>query len=153
MHKKIWLRSDPIDTKFVAEYLSRQDVREALHIHSDHTKFELCNDPIINNYRSQLEGSVWIYNIMKNDYKLLHFSGNTDGAVPTAGTKKWIRNQNYPITRAEREYKTDGFYTGHITEYGNFWFATVNGTGHMAPQWKRKQVTQLITNFVHGIPI
>jgi len=63
----------------------------------------------------------------------MHYSGNTDGAIPTLGTKAWIKNQKFAVTKEKREYHTHGNFTGHITEYGNFVFATVNGTGHMAP--------------------
>ena len=78
---------------------------------------------------------MWIYNyfLKETNYRLLHYSGNTDAAVGTAGTKRWIKNQGYTVTASEREWKVDDKFVGHITEYGNFVFATVNGTGHMAP--------------------
>jgi len=88
---------------------------------------------VLYNYDARFEGSVWIYPILMSKYRLLHYSGNTDCAIPTEGTKKWIAAQNYPVTRAERPYHTDAKFVGHITEFGNFSFATVNGTGHMAP--------------------
>lgn len=79
--------------------------------------------------------------MLEAGYRLLHYSGNTDGAIPTYGTQAWIKHHNFEVTRSERNYHTDGTVTGTITEYGNFSFAIVNGTGHMAPQWKRKEVT------------
>jgi carboxypeptidase C (cathepsin A) len=107
----------------------------------------MCSDTI--KYQISLEGSVWIYRALKEKYKILHYSGTTDGAVPTAGTKKWIANEKFTQT-ALRRWSVGGVEQGHITEYGTFWFATVHGTGHMAPQWKRKEVTELVTKFIHG---
>jgi len=47
-------------------------------------------------YNSLREGSVWIYPILMNyNYRLMHYSGDTDGAVPTVGTRKWIAEQNW----------------------------------------------------------
>lgn len=90
---------------------------------------------------------------MKQKYRLLHYSGTTDGAVPTHGTKQWIKAQNFTVTNAQRQWNVNGKPAGHITEYGNFWFATVHDTGHMAPQWKRQEVYELVSNFIHEQPI
>jgi serine carboxypeptidase-like clade 2 len=115
----------------------------------------ICNHNISINYKSRIDASAWIYREMMSEYKLMHYSGNSDGAVPTSGTRAWIAKMGLRATRAERNYVTAGnsSYTGQITEFGNFTFATINGTGHMAPPWKREEVTTLITNFIHGEPI
>ena len=44
---------------------------------------------------------------------------------------------------------TDAAISGYIIRYNGLDFATVHGAGHMAPQWKRKEVTRLITNWLH----
>ena len=97
--------------------------------------------------------SVWIYKKFLNRYKMMHYSGTTDAAIPTHGTKMWIKNNNFTETVPQREWKTNGNFSGHLTEYNKFVFVTVHGTGHMAPQWKRQEVTDLITNFIHDTPI
>lgn len=86
----------------------------------------------------------------QHNYNILIYSGDTDGAVPTLGTRRWIKAQNWPITKAWRPWVTDQQTSGYIVEYDNIKFATVHGVGHMAPQWKRKDVTKLFTNFIHG---
>ncbi len=48
---------------------------------------------------------------------------------------------------------TNNQVSGYIIDYDNFQFATVHGVGHMAPQWKREDVTNLVTAFTHGEPI
>lgn len=144
------LRSSPgpVLQAGMSGFLNRQDVRTALNIPNTMDTFELCGGI---NYFYQLEGSVWIYPVLKAyGYKILIYSGDTDGAVPTLGSRRWIQNQNWPVTKAWRPWVTDQQTSGFIVEYDKFMFATVHGVGHMAPQWKRKDVTKLISAFVHG---
>lgn len=60
---------------------------------------------------------------------------------------------DWPVTRATRPWFVDGQFEGEITSYDGMDFATIHGVGHMAPQWKRKAVTSLITAWVHDEPI
>jgi len=39
---------------------------------------------------------------------MLHFSGDTDGAVPTLGTQNWIAGLNLNTTEAWRPYFWNG---------------------------------------------
>lgn len=49
-------------------------------------------------YMLQKEASYWIYPILAaNGFRILHYSGDTDGAVPTIGTKRWIKMLNSPV--------------------------------------------------------
>jgi carboxypeptidase C (cathepsin A) len=96
---------------------------------------------------------MWIYPILKaNGYKLLFYSGDTDGAVPTYGTKRWIKELEWPIKKEWRQWKTDGQVSGYIQEYEGLDFVTIKGVGHMAPQYARKAVTSMITAHIHGEP-
>ena len=67
------------------------------------------------------EGSIWIYNMLLkygNKYRLLHYSGDTDGAVATRGTRQWIQKQEWAITDHWRPWTTDDQLSGYIEEYG-----------------------------------
>ena len=81
---------------------------------------------------------------------MLFYSGDTDGAVPLAGTRKWIKDLDWGVKTKWRPWMTDGQVSGYVVEYNHLDFATVKGVGHMAPQWARKQVTQMISNWVAG---
>jgi len=75
----------------MSDYTNREDVRRALNIPDHVGPWLQCNDSINGNYSYQFEGSLWIYKILKQyGYKMLHYSGDTDGAVPTYGTRRWI---------------------------------------------------------------
>jgi hypothetical protein len=54
--------------------------------------WEECSMDVNGRYQTFVEGSSWIYPILKDyGYKLLHYSGDTDGAVATLGTRRWIQ--------------------------------------------------------------
>jgi hypothetical protein len=42
------------------------------------------------------------------DIKIMFFSGDTDGAIPTVGSRKWVKRLNWTITEEWRPwYDTD----------------------------------------------
>jgi serine carboxypeptidase-like clade 1 len=82
--------------------------------------------------------------------RMLFYSGDTDGAVPLAGTRKWIKDLNWGVKDAWRPWMTNDQVAGYVIGYNGLDFATVKGVGHMAPQWARQQVTQLISNWIAG---
>jgi serine carboxypeptidase-like clade 1 len=91
---------------------------------------------------------------LKGKYKILKFSGDTDGAVPTFGTQQWINDLNWTITEEWRPYMVNGQVGGYVeVREGGFTFATIHGAGHMAPQWKRSQTYHTIFNWIKGQPI
>jgi GH25 family lysozyme M1 (1,4-beta-N-acetylmuramidase) len=88
----------------VSDWMNRQDVRAALNIKTNNT-WNLCGGI---DYFYQQEGSVWIYPVLKSyGYKALIYSGDTDGAVPTLGTRRWIANQNWNATNPWRPWVTN----------------------------------------------
>jgi len=89
----------------VADYLNREDIRELLHIPDYVQAWELCTDHI--NYETSDKGSQWAYEALRGKYRVLKFSGDTDGSVPTVGTRAWINSTGWKITEAYRPYKLD----------------------------------------------
>ena len=81
---------------------------------------------------------------------MLHYSGDTDGAVPTLGTQNWIATLGWKVTESWRAYELGGQVAGYLEGYeGDFTFATVHGAGHMAPQFKRPETYHLIFNWIN----
>ena len=60
---------------------------DALHVPQTVTKWDLCKEKGDLSYTKNRDGSIGIYNQIRNKYKILVYSGDTDGAVPTYGTK------------------------------------------------------------------
>lgn len=144
--------SQPLLGEYLSDYINRPDVRRALNIPDDVQAWSMCSPEVSDKYRLQVEASLWIYKIMMQyNYKILFFSGDTDGAVPTYGSRRWIDSLDLPVKEKWRQWKTDDQVSGFIVRYeGGLDFATIRGVGHMAPQWKRKDVTKLFTNWIHN---
>jgi carboxypeptidase C (cathepsin A) len=100
---------------------------------------------------------MWIYPILKAaGIRQIFFSGDTDGAVGLAGSRQWIKELNYPVTKSWQPwYTTYGNSTtnstevsGYVVQYDGLDFATVHGVGHMAPQWARKPMQEMFFNWI-----
>jgi hypothetical protein len=71
----------------VSTYLNSYEIRRELHIPTTIQPWRACEMDFDWHYDLQLEGSYWIYPLLKaNGYKVLVYSGDTDGSVPTYGT-------------------------------------------------------------------
>ena len=138
----------------VTTYINQAETRTALNIPEDVQAYEECSGAVGSNWHYQAEASEWIYKVMKaNNITMLHYSGDTDAAVPTYGTRRWIQNLNWEVTSPWAPWYTTGAngkqVSGYIEKYDGMTFTTVKGVGHMAPQWARQAVQEMITAFVH----
>jgi len=148
-----WLKdvspNSPILGNYMTDYMNRADVRAALHIGKEAPVWEECNSGSLQ-YFPQAEGSLWIYTALRNQVRILFFSGDTDGAVPTYGSRRWIQALNWGVKEKWRPWFTNGQVSGYVEKYNGMDFVTVHGVGHMSPQWKRQEVTTMITSWLHN---
>ena len=85
-------RSRPCINDYVKRYLNRKDVRAAIHVEIDYAWTE-CS-AFLNYSRADLLTSMLpVYKALLSTrrYALLVYSGDTDGVVPTQGTRGWLR--------------------------------------------------------------
>lgn len=131
------------------DFFNRQDVRDALHIETSQP-WELCTDRI--KYATDSKASYWIYPILKkNKIRVLHFSGNADGAVPTEGTRNWINSLNWNITKEYAPFYIENRQVGGFAvEYDGLTFASIQGVGHMAAQWSPVATRYAIMKFIQN---
>jgi len=140
---------------FIA-YLNDPKIRDQLHIDKSAPTWDICADV---DYTTNRTGSIDIYTELKGLYRMLKYTGDADGSVPTYGTLQWIKELNWKVTDEWRPYfiidEAGNQQVAGYTESreGGFTLATVHGAGHMAPQWKRQQTYHAIFNFVKGNPL
>lgn len=132
-----WLKHNPIlnlqDAPFVfstflTDYINEPATRTSMHIPDSVQAYEQCSDSIGGNYTEQPEGSEWIYKVLRGaGIRMMHYSGDTDGAVPTYGTKRWIQTLNWPVIEEWRPWMTNGQVSGYTEEYEGLRFTTIKG--------------------------
>lgn len=90
------------------DYFNDQRVKDALNIKPEFDqKWALCaDDPW--SYDALKVGSQWVWEGLKGQYRMLKFSGDVDGAVPTTGTINWVNSMNRDIISDWRSYHVDG---------------------------------------------
>ena len=89
------------------DYFNREDVRSLLHIPTTVQAWDMCTSAIT--YHSDYKkGSQYVYEALKGKYRMLFYSGDTDGAVPTFGSLQWIQELNWKVNEAWRPYLVDG---------------------------------------------
>ena len=144
-----------VDTSNIEKYLNRIDVKRALHV-KETIKWELCNMEGYERYRRLEKGSIYTYPYLLNKIRILIYSGDTDLAVPFNGNQAWIKNLRLPIISEWRSWRAEDLngnidkenIAGYRTIYKGLTFVTVKGTGHMVPQWKRKEAFHMVKRFL-----
>lgn len=135
---------------FLTDYMNRADVRTAFNIPTTVQTWEMCSSYL--DYHCQHFASQWIYEEMRFSTRKLFYSGDTDGAVSTYGSKRWIMDLNWETTAKWKAWYTNEQVAGFVQQYDGLDFVTVKGVGHMAPQWARQAVLQMVTAFVNNQP-
>jgi len=105
-----WLKNvdqGPVMGSFLSDYVNSAELRTALNIPDTLNKtWTMCWNSNFT-YAITPEASVWIYPILKaNGIRMMFYSGDTDGALPTYGTKRWISRLNWDIKAAWRPWLT-----------------------------------------------
>lgn len=59
------------------------------------------------------EASEWIYRVLRHHIKMMHYSGDTDGVVPTWGTKQWIQGLGWEVKTPWAQWKATNSYAGN----------------------------------------
>ena len=144
---------------YVVDYLNSYAVRDALFIPDTVQAWGYCTDNPLWNYASGKNASYSIYEEMVTKHpeiKIMVYSGDTDGSVPTEGTLAWLdllkTDHNLQVTKKWAPYYWDGQVAGYTFETAHqLTFGSIQGCGHMAPQWKRPQTWKLIYDWMAGL--
>lgn len=146
-------------------WLNLEATRQALHIMPEVGRFVSCSTSGYYNV-DFANASYWAYPILvQHGYKIMVYSGDTDGIVPTLGSIRWIRHlrkelglsvlqpwkQWHYILPEETGIAGEQF-AGFIEISQGITLVTVHGVGHLVPQWARDRALIMINNFIHNLP-
>lgn len=93
-------------------------------------------------YKKTATDLLPLYSSLIQKHQILIYSGDTDGCVPYVGTEKWTRGLNFTVTDDWHQWfaKPDQVHqlhkAGYAVTFDQFQFITINGAGHMVPQFQ-----------------
>lgn len=114
-------------------WLSEPSVIEALHVKAGTTGMQ---------YQKTATDLLPLYTELINKHQILIYSGDSDACVPYVGTEAWTRGLNFTVTNDWHQWlsKPDEVHSivkaGYAVTFDKFQFITINGAGHMVPQYK-----------------
>ncbi|KAM3137558.1 hypothetical protein pb186bvf_010348 [Paramecium bursaria] len=115
-------------------------------------------------YTKDKRGTYYLYpKIIKNNIKVLKFSGDIDGVVPITGSLYWIdklqREFGLPTIVPWRPWYKSGTNDQTRQNAGSYWqiqgltFVSIRNAGHMVPQDQREAAYILIKSFIDGVEL
>lgn len=142
----------PCEDNYVLSYLSRDDVRKAIHVKPEANKWEECSDELRYNQSDLLVSSASIYpELFRAGLRVLIYSGDDDSICGGVGTQTWLYGLGKKVTRPWAQWKVAGQVAGYVQHFeGDFAYATVHGAGHEVPAYEPARAYQLLKNFLSG---
>lgn len=135
----------------MAAWLNDPRVQKAIHVRTDVPNFAF-------NYTRSEPNLLPRYSDLANAYRMLIYSGNADGCVPTPGSEQWTAGLGFPKVDSWRPWLANingaNQAGGFVTTYkpNNFAFATLTLSGHMAPQFVGEAAYALMDRFINNKP-
>ncbi|XP_037557119.1 lysosomal protective protein-like [Dermacentor silvarum] len=142
-----------IDSENVKRYLTRADVKTALHVESSPLEWDECSDVL--NYTTQYRS---MRNVVKElvdsgTLKTLIYNGDIDMACNFLGDEWFVNTLGYNPTSTYKIWKHGEQVAGFFQTYeNNITFVTIKGAGHMVPEDKPAQSLEMIENFINDTP-
>merc|ERR1711871_670883 len=129
----------------MSDWLAEPSVVEALHVKA--------NTPGMK-YKKTVGDLRPLYSELINKYQILIYSGDTDGCVPYVGSEAWTAGLNFTVVegwhawRAKPDSDHNIHKAGYAITYDRFQFITVNGAGHMVPEYQPDFALGMFTKFL-----
>ena len=153
-----------VDSLGIDNLLLDKNNRIAMGIPATVMDYSMCNANDDFDYARSVKGSYWVYQqlVPLNRYKITIYSGDSDPAVPYAGTVAWINKIRKELKLPTEEYWRP-WYTTTVNgrqNSGSVWtlsnmlkLVVFKGVGHMAPQWNPEGGYRMINNIINGEPL
>jgi serine carboxypeptidase-like clade II len=137
------------------DFMNDPEVRTQMHIPEYVQNWTMCKDDYNYTLFENATQSIWDNEDLYSNYRMMKFSGDKDGVVPTYGTLGWINSLNREVTDYWRPWYVnhDGqssILGGYVQEYKGLTFVSVHGAGHMVPQDQREAALLMVNTFMAG---
>jgi cathepsin A (carboxypeptidase C) len=113
------------------------------------------NDAIYTRFADDVSRSYALDVILAlKNIRVLIYNGQEDVVVNTAGVLQYLNGLNWGSLpqwkRTKKQIWTiHGEVAGWVKNYGNLWFALVNGAGHMVPTDQPERAFSLLGHFIY----
>eukprot|EP00002_Diphylleia_rotans_P035583 TRINITY_DN7779_c0_g1_i1.p1 TRINITY_DN7779_c0_g1~~TRINITY_DN7779_c0_g1_i1.p1 ORF type:complete len:447 (-),score=76.75 TRINITY_DN7779_c0_g1_i1:108-1448(-) len=138
-----------IDTSLAEQYFNERTTKDAFH--AANVRWTMCSDVL--RYQKTILSVLDYYRYLVPKYRALVYTGNTDAAVTYLGTERSVFALGLTETAAWRPWEVNRQVAGYVNEFGKLAFVTVNGVGHMVPEWERERGYELFRRFLENQPI
>jgi len=128
-------------------WLANPQVVEALHVQADTPGMH---------YTKTASDLLPLYSELIEKYQMLIYAGDTDACVPYVGTEAWTRGLNFTVKDdwhqwfSRPSFEQGEHKAGYAVTYDKFQFITVNGAGHMVPQYQPGFAYGMFEKFLNG---
>ncbi|XP_059448607.1 serine carboxypeptidase-like 7 [Corylus avellana] len=134
-----------------------RSVQDALHVRPGTIKqFFRCN--ITLDYTVVTNDVVPYHkNLTDTGLQILVFSGDHDMVIPHNGIERWINSLDLTLDTDWRPWFVSGQVAGYTRKYTNdgyrLTYATLKGSGHSPPEYKRKECYNMFHRWVYYYPL
>ncbi|KAI3435053.1 uncharacterized protein J3R85_006471, partial [Psidium guajava] len=132
-------------------------VQDALHVRSGTvSEFFRCN--ISMSYTMNVNNVLDDHkNLTSLGMQVLVFSGDHDMIIPHNGIEEWINWLDLTVDIDWRPWFVDGQVAGYTRKYKDggyrLTYATLKGSGHSPPEYKRRECYEMFRRWIHYYPL
>jgi len=136
------------------DFMNDPDVRTQMHIPEYVQNWTMCKDDFNYTMFENATQSIWEDESLYSNYRMMKFSGDKDGCVPTIGSLGWILSMGREIVDDWRtwyvNHETSSVLGGYTQVFEGLTFVSVHGAGHMVPQDQREAALLMVNTFMAG---
>ncbi|XP_048134821.1 serine carboxypeptidase-like 18 [Rhodamnia argentea] len=132
-------------------------VQDALHVRQGTvSEFFRCNISI--SYTVDINNVLDYHkNLTSLGMQVLVFSGDHDMVIPHNGIEEWIKWLDLTVDIDWRPWFVDGQVAGYTRKYIDsgyrLTYATLKGSGHSPPEYKRRECYEMFHRWIHYYPL
>ncbi|XP_071785095.1 lysosomal protective protein-like [Asterias amurensis] len=141
-----------IDAGPQTQYLNTAEVRLALHIPNNVSKWAICSGVVGANYKRQYQTMKDLFNMLLPKHRALVYNGDADMMCNFLGDQKFVASLQQKELGPRRPWIHAKQIAGFVHEYEQITFMTVKNAGHMVPSFTPGAALQMITNFLNNKP-